>query len=133
MTDDQIRELLTENRALRALTAKAWKKYDDLGDAWNHAVSKARAGLTFHCGNCEWCGASWPHPEGATRETILAEAVEHMVLCPKHVLRIERDALRDGLAEMFELIENYDYRALVGNEFADEMDERFAALRALCS
>ena len=73
--------------------------------AFKKFVTAARAGdaLNFGFSGCEWCHQLWPKSDDDALEQVEERARQHVYTCASHPLKIERDALREMLAEAIDL------------------------------
>jgi hypothetical protein len=102
--NDQFRRFIASSESIRVAEAAVEYKrlYDDLTARCTAAMNALQESATIDLGICPFCGESWP-TVGCDAERRMAIAAEHDQRCAKNPLKIERDALRRAVIDLYHL------------------------------
>jgi hypothetical protein len=90
----EVQELIDENTALRERDAEIRKRAETLVE-----TLQSENGFKIDASCCNYCKEMWTTVLGGTREEIAALAREHDKTCTANPVVIERDQLREQLAD----------------------------------
>lgn len=128
---EALRQLADDWKMLRDQNAHFRAAFQEMVDKY----TDPKNGFKIQHVRCSYCAEAWPRLDGATLEDVQAQTAAHAEVCPKNMVRIERDRARDEVnklrtrqQELLSLVANISQSTPLDSEVSEALAQRGALL-----